>query len=70
MPNVMDVRHAALSRVDDVSPYRSNCPVCEEGVLLVGRDPKCGRLLELDTCVACGQMFRYLDIEDMREQLR
>jgi hypothetical protein len=67
---VMEVQHGTLTRADDESPYRSNCPVCKDGVLLVGRDWETGELEEMDHCMACGQRFRYLDIERMRRELR
>ena len=59
---VIEVRHAELQRVGD-SAYKSACPVCGEGVLAVRRHPVTFELLELDTCLLCGQQFRYLDIK-------
>lgn len=62
---VKELRHADLRRSDE-SRYRSVCPACQEGFLLVGRDPKTLELLEFDLCVLCGQQVRYLDIETLR----
>lgn len=62
----LDVYHADLVRMSDTSIYKSVCPVCHEGFLLVGRDPKTFELLELDACVLCSQHVRYLDVEKMR----
>lgn len=66
---VQDVKHSNLERSSPNSPYRSHCPVCEDGVLLVGRDLDTFELKELDICVCCGQHFRYTDIEEMRNTL-
>jgi hypothetical protein len=61
------VRHAELIRTGE-SGYRSNCPVCKKGVLLVRRNPKNPvEIEELDNCVLCGQTFIYDDIEDLRK---
>ena len=63
----LHVRHADLKRVDD-SPYRSQCPACKQGILLVGRDRHTLLLLQGDNCIACGQRVYYDDIEDLRER--
>lgn len=60
------VAHAALTRSGE-SIYRSVCPVCLEGALLVGRDDD-GRLSAFDNCISCGQQFVYTDIEQMRQR--
>jgi len=63
----IQVVHAHLKRTGE-SPYRSECPFCFHGVLLVGRDEKAGfRLMAADTCICCGQAVEYLDIEEMRK---
>ena len=41
--------------------YKRVCPVCSDGVLLVGRD-RLGRIVASDHCVACGQPFWYADL--------
>lgn len=68
-------RHDTLKRVSDESPYRSYCPVCDQGVLLVRVlwvDPETGEGFQLatygcerrpsryDRCTLCGQQFCYL----------
>jgi len=63
---VMEVRHADLERESKNSEYKSKCPKCEGGVLLVRRDPTTFRLLEYDNCIKCGQPVLYLDIVDLR----
>lgn len=59
---IVRVKHAELARVTPESPYRSWCPMCESGVLLVCRfsleDP---RLSALDHCSFCGQHVWYTD---------
>jgi hypothetical protein len=67
---VLEVQHAALKRWSEESMYKSVCPVCPDGLLLVGRELKTFCLSELDRCVVCGQLIRYLDIETLRQRER
>lgn len=64
------VRHTELKRASDESAYRSLCPVCEEGILLIRRfslqDP---RLSKFDNCSLCAQTFFYEDDEINGEKL-
>lgn len=53
------VRHGELARSGD-STYRSKCPVCKEGLLLIARLNN-GDLNKLDSCIRCGQRFVYED---------
>lgn len=53
------VQHGTLTRADG-SPYRSTCPVCKEGLLLIARLDS-GDLGKLDNCILCGQRFVYED---------
>ena len=55
------VRHETLKRMNDTSPYRSWCPVCDQGVMLVQRSGV--DLLRVDHCSMCGQRFIYEDDE-------
>ena len=48
--------------------YKRECPFCENGLLLVGRDRETMELEEHDGCIGCGQRVRYLDIEKIRER--
>lgn len=66
---VLEVKHADLERSDDNSPYRSMCPACKVGTLLVCRDPGTFKLRKQDRCCLCGQPVLYLDIKDMRAKL-
>ena len=58
------VKHSDLSKVK-YSKFRSNCPVCEVGFLLVQRDDDTFELLAGDNCILCGQRFIYSDIEQI-----
>lgn len=62
------VAHDELERWDD-GAYKSKCPACEEGLLLVRRDHKTLELERLDQCVSCGQQFYYTDSEVNGEPL-
>jgi len=55
------VCQATLKKVNKESFYKSLCPVCEEGMLLMERHPETGKLLNKDYCVLCGQHFEYTD---------
>lgn len=55
------VSHADLKRFSDESPYRSYCPVCETGVLLVNRDQQTFVLINVDRCTYCAQTIIYSD---------
>lgn len=59
------IKHSSLKRTDD-SIYRSVCPECKEGVLLVGRDLETFKLSEVDRCISCAQQFIYTDIQELR----
>lgn len=61
------VRHSHLKRVDKSSLYKSECPVCNEGVLLVHRDDDMN-LSENDICILCGQRVVYTDIDELRNR--
>ena len=64
---VKKIKHSELIRCDD-SPYRSLCPECHEGILLVRRNPdKKFELDAMDNCILCGQLFEYTDIEDLKK---
>ena len=64
------VKHKELERADSESMFRSICPVCEKGYLLVGRSLVNFELEEHDNCICCGQRFIYEDIAEMRKRER
>lgn len=56
----VQVSHTQLERVSDESLFRSWCPVCEKGILLVSRLDT-GGLSRVDRCTLCGQLIVYED---------
>ena len=64
---VITVKHADLERTD-TSSYRSVCPKCKAGTLLVSRNQKTFKLLAEDRCVLCGQLFIYSDIAELQKR--
>ena len=65
----LQVKHSDLTRISH-SHYKSDCPVCKRGMLLVGRDWDSLILEEFDRCILCGQQFQYMDIENLRQAER
>lgn len=62
------IKHSELEREDGESAYKSKCPACDRGILLVRRSQNPPfELLEHDRCIACAQSVVYSDIEDMRK---
>ena len=55
------ISHKKLKRIGN-SAYRSKCPICKEGILLVQRNQKTFELLKLDRCILCGQSFEYTNL--------
>lgn len=64
------VAHAKLVRLNDESAYKSRCPACPKGMLLVARHPESFELLNLDHCVLCGQRVVYTDEKINGEPVR
>lgn len=59
--DALRVRHSEMERYDSESIFKTSCPVCKEGVLLVRRRKGYVGVLSEDNCVLCGQKFVYLD---------
>ena len=59
------VKHSVLQRFSDDSAYKSICPVCKKGLLLVIRDSNTLKIMEKDRCILCGQMVIYEDVLTM-----
>jgi len=57
---VIEVEHASLTRASNESLYRSFCPVCKEGILLLRRDSTSIKLMRDDYCTLCAQHIRYI----------
>lgn len=67
---IKHVRHSELERFCKDSGFKSVCPICQQGILLVHRDLTengNSELLEFDYCTLCGQRFIYDDIESLRK---
>ena len=64
---LLEISHQELERYGD-DMYKSFCPACQCGLLLVGRDQKTLYLKEYDRCTLCGQQVKYTDIEDLRRR--
>lgn len=62
------IMHSELERADDNSIFRSECPVCNVGILLVTRDKVTFKLIAEDLCILCGQHVVYTDIDELREK--
>ena len=60
------VNHSELTRASEESIYRSECPVCTIGFLLVKRNQETFRLESEDNCILCAQRVIYDDINDLR----
>jgi len=65
---VLAVKHSELERFSDESAYKSICPACKNGLLLVYRNSKTLALEEYDRCILCGQQYKYLDIEELKKK--
>lgn len=57
----LHVLHAELPRVQEDSAYKSECPACQSGWLLLRREQGTWHLLRDDRCVSCGQAVVYQD---------
>lgn len=55
-----------LKRYSKDSEFKTICPECKVGLLLVSRDQKTLELSEYDRCLLCGQRIKYLDIQILR----
>lgn len=62
------IAHSSLTRYNDESAYKSKCPACKEGVLLVMRDQKTLELRKDDRCILCAQHVIYSDIDELRRK--
>ncbi len=59
---VFRCQHADLVRASDSSCFRSICPACKQGLLLVRRDMNAlERFHRIDRCTLCGQLVWYTD---------
>ena len=69
---IIRANHSQLERASEDSPYRSKCPVCKEGLLLVTRIRTAEGLFPLhrfDRCTWCCQGVIYEDADIAGEVL-
>lgn len=60
------VKHSELKRASEHSQLKSDCPSCPAGILAMRRNPVTHHLEDWDSCLGCGQIFIYEDIEQVR----
>ena len=59
---ILRVSHARLQRLNkNDSVFKSRCPACPKGILLVRRHQETFDIINIDACVACGQRVVYTD---------
>jgi hypothetical protein len=61
---VLRVKHKELRRFSAMSEYKSTCPKCLDGILMMQRDINTYELLSKDRCILCGQEFEYTDLNN------
>lgn len=67
--SAMRVFHSNLELLNEESRFKAQCPACDEGILLVRRDPQSGQVLREDYCILCGQEVIYKDASIAGEML-
>ena len=58
----IEVRHKNLKRISEDSEFKSECPFCKTGLLLVSRNMNDFSLETEDGCTFCGKRVKYIDI--------
>lgn len=58
---IIQVWHNSLTRWDEDSAYKSLCPICHNGQLLVHRLSITLEIMRYDSCISCGQRYQYMD---------
>lgn len=66
--SLVSVIHSDLKRASADSMFRSECPVCFKGMLMVKRNQATLKLEANDHCILCGQQFVYSDIDELRQK--
>lgn len=64
----LPIKHSALHRLKG-SAFKSDCPICRDGVLTMVRDASTSKLRREDRCLRCGQEFIYTDAKVAGERL-
>ena len=61
----VELFHSRIVRHDpENSKYKSCCPFCETGVLLMQRNQESLKLLAEDSCNVCGRRVKYMDLKE------
>lgn len=63
--NALSINYFELP-YDDKFQWRRDCPVCSDGLLLIGRDRDTLEIERKDRCTLCAQQFIFLDLDKMR----
>lgn len=66
----LEVKHKELKRAEEDSQYKSICPNCERGLLLMQRDNVTFFLKKDDNCILCGRRYVYTDIVENQITLK
>ena len=64
----IEVSHFTLDGAGRPNQWKSECPVCGTGLLLVNRNSETLAIESYDCCTFCGQHFLYTDVEDMQRK--
>jgi hypothetical protein len=62
---IMKVAWGQLKKDDYEHYYRRQCPVCENGLLLVRRHYDTFEIEHFDRCISCGQQVEYTDFDEV-----
>ena len=60
----LKIKHSEIERTNSDTTYRSKCPECKTGALLMKRNQETLELLPDDVCVVCGRRFIYTDLKE------
>ncbi len=66
---IIEVNHADLERIHEDTMFKSHCPKCKRGTLLVCRNPVSMKLQARDRCVLCAQKFLYMDMQELCDKV-
>lgn len=59
---VKHINHADLQPASDESDFKSQCPECKTGILLMRRKFMTSAIENIDSCIVCAQQFIYDDV--------
>jgi len=71
LSEVFKVRFQEMVPVDFVKKKdRVHCPVCYDGVVHITVSQKTGKVVTPQRCDRCGQLYQWLDIEELNDYVR